>query len=188
MRFIEKLRSRYYQQYLKKEASSINVRRRSIALEQAKTIGILFDGTIENDRNAVLQFCEELKNSGKSVTILAFINQKLEPGTEYLFSYFDKKSLDWTRRPQPETVSDFENQEFDILLNLSPKVSEPLDYIAARSKARFRVGPFSGNILSYDLMIDCEWEKGVSHFLKQVLIYLGKLNAKSPKSIAVPLM
>ena len=181
MEYIEKIRTHFHFRFLEKQITTFNIRRTSISLQEAKYIGILFDGTSESDRPAIMEFVGNMKKSGKMVDILGFLNQNTIPGSEPPFEFFDKKKLDWAFRPVSKEVIDFQNQNFDMLLNLSCKSVVPLDYIAACSHARFRVGPFVEGRLCYDLMLDCGQSKDVKHFIQQIVSYLGKMQSKPEK-------
>ncbi len=184
MQLIEKIRTRFHQYFLNKELVDIKHKRSSVHLPTAKTVGILFDGTSPEERESVLSYAKGLEKEGKKVRLLAFVDQK-ENGEELPFTYFDRKKLDWALRPICQEVKAFEEFTFDLLLNLTQKAVAPLDYIAARSRARFRVGPFTGRLHSYDLMLDCKEGRGLEHFIKQVVTYLGKM---SPKPVKEELM
>lgn len=174
MEIVEQIRTRFHQQLLRKELPGHQVKRSSVFLENAASVGLLFEATLLEDRNTVLRFADQLKNKGKKVKLLGYFNEKLK-SHDFPFDHFDKKQLDWALRPKSELITNFANQAFDILINISKKTVLPLDYVAARSKARFRVGPFTENTFCYDLMIDQEERKGLEEFLQQVLFYLEKM-------------
>ena len=174
MEILEQTRIRFHQRLLRKGLPAHQVKRNSVVLESAKAVGILFDATLLEERKVVLQFAEKLKRQNKQVKLLGFFHVKLKTA-DFPFKYFDKKQLDWALRPKSNDVTDFINHSFDLLINLSKNTILPLDYIAAHSKAKFRVGPFTGNTFCYDLMIDIDEKKGLEEFLKQVLHYLGQM-------------
>ena len=176
MEILEQTRIQFHHKYLKKELPAQPIKRSSVFLENAKTVGILFDATLLEERSVALAFIERLKKEGKKVKLLGFFNEKLK-STDFAFTHFDKNQLDWIYRPKNEDAKSFANQSFDLMINLSKKTILPLDYIAALSKAKFRVGPFTENIFCYDLMIDHNEEKGLTAFLKEVLHYLKKMQS-----------
>jgi hypothetical protein len=144
----------------------------------------LFDGTEPTDRERVLEFAEQLKNKGKKVKLLAFFNNKLKSGN-FVFDHFNRLQLDFALRPKCQPCTDFMQQPFDLLLNLSPKTVLPLDYIAAHSKARFRVGPFTSKTFCYDLMIEQAPQKGLNAFIQQVESYMKNMRSKREAAAAV---
>ncbi len=174
MEILEQFRAQLHQQLLRKKLPTHEVRRSSVFLDDANSIGLLFDATSLDERNIVLDFGEQLKKKGKQVKLLGYFDAKLK-SSDFAFKHFDKKQLDWALRPKKEVMESFASKSFDLLVNLSQKAVAPLDYIAAHSKARFRVGPFTENTFCYDLMIDHDEKKGLEHFLKQVLHYLERM-------------
>lgn len=146
-------------------------------LDNAATIGILFDGTDPAEREMVLEFAEQLKNKGKKVKLLAFFNNKLK-SDNFTFDHFNRQQVDFALRPKSQESKDFLGQAFDLLLNLSRKSILPLDYIAALSKARFRVGPFTEKIFCYDLMIELPEKAGLKSFMQQVEFYMKNMRPK----------
>ncbi|TAK41492.1 MAG: hypothetical protein EPO28_08545 [Saprospiraceae bacterium] len=68
---------------------------------------------------------------------------------------------------------------FDLLLIFSQKEIVAVEYIAAMSQARFRVGRASEKTYCYDLMIDAPKEGGLQAFINQVVFYLKKMKPTS---------
>lgn len=174
MQFLEQIRTRLNGYFLKKELPAHQISRSSMCLDNANAVGIMFDGTKLESREIVIEFAEKLKREGKKVKLLAFFNNKLK-SENFTFHHFNRRQLDFALRPNSAEAVEFMNQPFDLLLNLSNVSLLPLDYIAARSKARFRVGPFTENTFSYDLMIDLSAQKGLKAFIQQITFYLKKM-------------
>lgn len=174
MEILTNLRTRLHQQLLKKELPNFQMKRSSVFLDNAASIGLLFDATELEERLTVIGFAEKLKSLGKNVNLLGFFNTKLKTN-DFPFHFFDKKQLDWALRPNKAVLANFVDQPFDLLINLSNRNVAPLNYIAAHSKARFRVGPYTQNTICYDLMIEHDKNKGLEAFLKLVLHYLERM-------------
>lgn len=174
MQFIEQIRTRLHYSFLKKELPAHQISRSSMYLDKANSIGILFDGTEPEDRQVVLNYAEKLKNAGKKVSLLAFFDNKLK-SNDFTFHHFNRLQLDFALRPNSPEVSEFIEKQFDLLLNISNRSVLPLDYIAARSKAKFRVGPFTEKTFCYDLMIDHSGKNELGAFLQQVIFYMKKM-------------
>ncbi len=174
MALINRLRTRFHQRFLEKEIPLHHVSRGSVFLETAKSVGLLFDATSPLDTKVVLDFEYKLKQQGKKVKLLGYFGQKLKE-EKFEFDIFTKKQLDWALRPKEKVALDFAKQPFDLLINLSKRSVLPLDYLAARSKARYRVGPYTERTSCYDLMIEPNKESGLKDFLGEVLHYLEKM-------------
>ncbi|MCB0519192.1 MAG: hypothetical protein H6577_15600 [Lewinellaceae bacterium] len=177
MQLFEQMRTRIHHYLLQKETSPLGVLRSSMYLDNANSIGILFDSTEQADREMILEYAERLKEKGKKVKLLAFFNNKLK-SENFAFDHFNRQQLDWALRPQTREAIDFWEQPFDLLLCLSRKSMLPLDYIAARSKARFRVGPFTEKTFCYDLMIEQSDKKDLKAFIQQIEFYMKNMRPK----------
>lgn len=175
MNFINQIRTRIHESLLRKNLPSHPIERSSISLEKALSVGFLFDGTQSEDRELVLGYAKKLKANGKKVKLLSFFDNDLK-SENFTFAHFNKKQLDWALRPKLKTVEDFMQQPFDLLINLSKKNILPLEYVAANSKARFRVGPSTEHTYCYDLMIEHTEKQSLKFFIQQVEQYLRAMH------------
>lgn len=174
MQFIEQIRARLHDASLAKEIPFQKVGRSSIYLDNASSVGILFDATLPEDKEVVLDFAEKLKRDGKKVKLLAFFDNKIQTA-DFTFPYLNQQKLDWALRPKSPEALAFAEQPFDLLINLSKSDIRPLDYIAAHSKAKFRVGPVTEKTYCYDLMIENAGQADLKAFLQQVIFYMKKM-------------
>ena len=134
MGFLQQTRTRIHSYLLEKKLQSHQQSHCSIDMDSAKSIGILFDGTLLTDRESVQRFARQLKQQGKEVKMLAIIDGDQKNG-DFVFTHFTKKEVDWIGRPTTQLALDFANHPFDILINLAPKGELPLEYIAAFFKS-----------------------------------------------------
>jgi hypothetical protein len=170
------LRRKLHQRLLYQRLRQQRYPRYSVRFEQAKSIGILFDGTELPDRNAVLQFAQRLRADGKSVKLLGYLDSDFETDS-FTFKKITRKELDWLLRPKNPDAADFLDQSYDILLNLSLEANLVLEYVAALSKAHYRVGIFTPNTWCYELMIDLPPKGGVPELIKQIEFFLQKMES-----------
>ncbi len=184
MAILEQARTQIHRHLLNKEIPHHIVGRKSVILESANSIGLLFDATLLADIKVVQEFVGSLEKKRKRVMQLGYFNRKLQD-ENFKFKHFSKKQLDWALRPKMDEATEFTRQPFDLLINLSTRSVLPLDYIAAHSKAQFRVGPFTENTFCYDLMIEQNEKDGLKDFLKQVLHYLEKMQPDIGKRCTV---
>lgn len=164
---------KYFHHYFLQKALKLNQHfRKSVNLQEAKEIGILFDATDTDQKQIVENLAKQLKDQNKKTVLLGFYNFP-KPAINFSFDYFNKKNLNWHLAPIGHTVEGFINRNFDILINLTVKEILPLEYISAMSHAKFRVGPYnSDKIYCYDLMIDTGDKKDLDHLIDQVKHYL----------------
>lgn len=175
MSFLKETRAKAHGYFLEKELKTHQQVHYSMDLNSAKSVGLLLDATELAGREVVLKFSEELKKQGKKVKLLAYFGGNAKVAN-FVFTHFTKKDLDWALRPKNEDIKKFINEPFDILINLTPYGSLPLEYIAAFSKAKFRVGPSTEKTYCYELMIDTAAKKDLQSFIQQVTFFINKMN------------
>ena len=175
MKSFHNIRMQFHRQFLNQELKN-NPRGESkiVSFENAKSIGILFDATDPGRRDQILKYIDQIKKKQKKVKSLGFFNSKQE-NTNFIFKYFNTKNIDWAYRPTGETVSEFIQQPFDLLLNLEPETKIHTEYIAALSRANLRIGPYTENTYCYDLMIDTG-SNDLKHFIQEIERVLLKPN------------
>ena len=138
-----------------------------------RSIGILFEATDAADREVVLAFAEQLRETGAEVWPLGFINSKVD-GITFRFDFIDLTQLSFAWLPKGEHVRKFIATPFDVLINLDTNTHRPLNYIAAASKALFKIGPAQGDHSHYDLMIEMQ-EKDVSRYIHEIRSTFNKI-------------
>ena len=110
-------------------------------MEEAKTIGIVFDATDKEDFELVKKYVLYLKEMKKKVKAIGFFNQKESPPMAFSkleYDFFSLKDLSWNNIPNSVYVKNFIADEYDILLDLNLNDLFPLRYISSLSKARFK--------------------------------------------------
>ncbi|MFQ5448563.1 MAG: hypothetical protein ACE5FF_16675 [Saprospiraceae bacterium] len=185
MQIFEQIRARIHHHLLRKELPRRQVQRSTFFLDNARTIGILFDASELEQKQAVLEFVGRLREQGKRVKLLAYVDRSLK-GENQPFSTFSKKDLDWALRPKSSVVTEFLEKPFDLLLTFSQKELLPVEYIAATSKAHFRIGMLSEKTYCYDLIIDTPKEDGLRAFIHQMVFYLKKMQPSPSRDILSP--
>ena len=183
----EKIRRRIGQYYFKRERSKIMHVHGMVNLAEANRVGILY--TLEDvpDYDKVSEFVAQLQREHKEVKALGLIRSKNMVNRflpKLSFDFFSRKDITWFYRPIHNTVRNFMDKEFDLLIDLSLTDSFPLKYIAGLSRSVCRVGKFSeDNVSYYDLMIDVKPAMTFDEYLFQIKHYLTiiKTNEKHPQ-------
>ena len=146
----------------------------SNGINEAKSIGILFDGVDLDARDIVEKFASNLKKQNKKVSVLAYIGD-FEDNNSMLFKSYNKKSINWLQLPQNPEVDDFINTPFDIVFNLYEVSPEHVIYIIKASKAKLKVGiPHENRI--HDLTLEMKNNFNLATFIKELTSLLNKLS------------
>ena len=149
-------------------------------LENARSIGILYDATSEQNIQNIQPFVSYFFELKKDVKALGFVNSKElsychTPKLQYDFFY--QKDLNWYYKPQNYIIKNFVEKDYDILINLCDSNCIPVKYLAGISQAKFKVGKYEEDIDLYDMMIDVK-ENTLSALIKEIHHYLTVINQK----------
>jgi hypothetical protein len=175
MRFRDKLA----QYVFKKTIETKRGQRETVAIANAKSIGILYDATHQNQVNIVKKFVESLKLQGKAVTIFGFYNKKKLPPDQHNSKsneIISRTDLNWYGLPKKNSYAMMANEPFDLLLDLCTWHCVPLLVVAASSKAKFRIGKYFSDALNcFDFMLNIENNAPLENFLTQIEDFSTKL-------------
>jgi len=166
----------FYNSAIKKaEKSKKSVKREMINIDLSKKVGIIFNATKTNEVITVTQFSDLLKKENKEVFILGYQDRTLKEETDNRL--FDNKSVNWFGIPSDSKIEEFQKLNLDILICAFEEECLPLEYIAATSKAKFRVGAFSSAKTNYyELMININKKHDLAYLLNQILHFLKAIN------------
>jgi hypothetical protein len=184
MTLLSKIKDYYFKKELTKQISQSIVKRR--AHSDTKTIGIIFDASLPENREIIAMQAENLRGKGKKVRILGFFNDKMpHEGTPY--PYFNLKDLDWRLIPKKEAavIADFAKQPFDLLYTYVIGENKIIDFITATSQANFKAGRFTELHAEAHLSIDTQSNTDLKFLIRQIDFYLAKVNKKYEVAVAV---
>ena len=181
IQFIEDIKHRIGKYVFQRDLNH-NKRHRSVCnLEEAKSIGILFEGTTKEQILEIKPLVEYFFKLRKDVKAFGYVNSKQYdechiPKLQY--DFFNKKDLNWYYKPQNDYLLNFVKKEYDILINLSDSTCIPIKYLVASSVARFKVGKFEQDYEIYDLMIKLNEKEGDSMqtLISEISKYLNIIN------------
>jgi hypothetical protein len=174
MNILDRIKNSLYQTVLRQRGS--NRPKRTITnLADAHSVGIIYDSSDPDHDITITKFAEMLRNKGKKVDIIAYINDK-KVDHKGDIEVFNPKAVNWYGVPLDDRVSAFCNKPFDLLICALLKESKPLEYIAYLSKAKYRIGPFDEQkTYCYDLMIEMGANSGLDYLLQQMIYFLEKI-------------
>lgn len=179
MKLWDDIRNYFYQKNIAAKLNGSTAQRSITNLNDAKTIGIVYDSTNPDNDIIITKFAEHLRDTGKTVDILAFINdKKIDHKADILV--FNPKNLNWNLTPVDERVEEFTAKTFDLLLACFLEDSFPLEYVARTSNAKWRVGNFSEKKTDYyEMMINTDSKRELPYFLEQATHFLNAIKYDS---------
>ena len=148
-------------------------------LEKAKSIGILYNATNQEQIIKIVPFVKYFFELRKDVKALGYVNKKRLDNChipKLNYDFFYQKDLNWYYKPQNYIIDNFIKKEYDILINLSDSSCIPIKYLVASSVARFKIGRFEEGYEIYDLMIKLEKEKEKERLMEEIKHYLNLIN------------
>jgi hypothetical protein len=168
------IKENLYQRKLKK-CNKTDRQTLSCNFETARSIGILFNASSKVDTQIVLSFKKELQIQRKKVSLMGYKDVK-ELNEDEKLPVFCNKDLGLNQTPKKEEVLDFIQQPFDLLIALHVDDCQPLEYIAAASAAKFRIGHYRENKTDfYDFMVYGK-SQDLRVVIKQMETYLKKIH------------
>jgi len=167
---------KYIAAYQIKKLCALPRNKKFVKLNDAKTIGILFDATNNDTFETVKKIIEKLKTHTKNVHAIGYVDEKLTPNYSYIktdIDLFNKKELKNFYQPQSLYIKTFIEDEKDLLIDINLNQKLPLQFIAASSKAKCKVGiHLPENEPLHDILIATTPQQGLDFYLQQVVKYL----------------
>ena len=161
MKFIENTKSYFGKLAIRKYIKSHKRSMTSCNIDEAKTIGILFNATNPGNFEVIKEFVSSFSNKKSSIDVMGFVDDK-QLIDQYLyrkgFEFFTRNQLNWYYKPNIPSVEDFIKKPFDLLLDLTLDNPFPIRYITMCSVAKFKAGRYYTDYDYLDLMIDIEKE------------------------------
>jgi hypothetical protein len=151
----------------------------AVSLESATTIGIVYESTQEKVYELIKKTVKDLRAMQKDVLALGYYDKKNLPPMRFSklgMDFFTRKSLNWQLKPSGSIIKNFIDFPFDILIVLHSEQSIPVRYVAAHSKAKFKIGKFDErNENVCDMMIDTGSDSSAARLLEQIFKYLNMI-------------
>ncbi len=160
---------------------------KTMRFHDAKTIGIVYDATIERNYEIVKAYVKQLRDEfKKDVLALGYYDGLELPPMRFSklgLDFFTKKNLNWYLKPAHPMVSKFTNVGFDMLICLNTEKCYPLKYISALTKANFKIGKYEKNSSPvYDFMISVKDQVTLPQFIDLVNNYLKHIGNEPQKA------
>jgi hypothetical protein len=169
---------------LKKKMARMKRKRFLGNINNARTMGIVWDASKPDDITVLSQFHQKMAEKNIDVKILGYFPGKNLPDKLTAIRYFTclkKEDVNITYRPVVGEASEFINTKFDILIDINFNNLFPLRYISYLSMAGFKVGIFGNgnNNNPFDLMMEIGTSSDINTYLTQVIYYLEIINTGS---------
>ena len=163
-----------------KDARTVFRKPEVVNFDEATKIGLLYDATDVRDSETVKNYIKNVRAKyKKDILAMGFVDKKSLDKSQYAqfgLDFFTLKDLNFQMIPVNPVVSNFINEEFDILINLNSEKCFPLRYISAMSKARFRVARYSNennnSRVYFDMMVKLSGEPALKTVIEEIEHFL----------------
>ncbi|MBP6556763.1 MAG: hypothetical protein KAX93_00940 [Flavobacterium sp.] len=139
-----------------------------------KTVGVIFDETYFNEREALVQELVQNGIAENAISILVF-KDKIKKNEVFDYPTFSHKDLSWHGTVDKKEVKDFVSEPFDLLINYYDTEKAALLLVSHMSKAGFKVGFTSIDKRLNHFMINTNAEN-YKVFAEELFKYLRILN------------
>jgi hypothetical protein len=169
--FLNHLKNFFTKKIVKKTISNVEIKSLN---DKIKSVGILFDESYFNEREALVQ--EFIANGilAEDIRILVF-KDTIKKKEYFDYPTFSHKDLSWTATFEKSEVKDFMAQKFDLLINYYDVEKSALLLVSNGSKANFKVGFSSVDKKLNHFMINTNAEN-YKVFVEELFKYLKILN------------
>lgn len=177
MILFEGCRTKICKSILKKRIKRRNRKVVARGLNQASSLGIIFDANKKEDVSLIKALLKELPGV-KELSAIGYYSVKKVPHdyiSDKSWYFFTPNECDFLFRPKGEYFDAFIEKKFDILLVLDNSNHTPIEWLAAMSLSGFKAGRSGYYDHVLDFMIELK-EGGTERLLKELKHYLGNLN------------
>ena len=168
-------RNYFYKRSMSKRLEQTKGDRTITNLHDAHSIGIVYDSSNPDNDITITKYAEGLRKQGKTVELLGLVNDsKTEHKADV--QIFNQKMVSWAMVPKNEKIELFTGKKFDLLIASFTEPSLPLEYIAATSGAKWKIGAYAADKTDlYDMMIKLNGKTDLSYFLQQTTHFLNQV-------------
>lgn len=153
--------------------------RASGSLNTARDVFVLYDASEEYQNKQAEDFFRRLKTLDVKVKSLGYAKYKIVPHyciPQLTKQFICKKDLNLFGIPSQTFLEDFLDEEFDLLISLDMEQDRVLQYLAAMSKAKFKVGfNHPDNLLYFDFLVGAK-PGDMTDYIDQLIHYLSIKN------------
>ena len=126
----------------------------------------------ENQLNDLVEFLGNCSTDKIATHVVIILNGKeiKKQNCPFEYTIFNKKQFNIWGFPKKDFMSNFHNQNFDLLINLGTENQVKSLALSKLISANCKIGHFKHNV--FDMTIEREYPLTDSEFLKQVIVYL----------------
>lgn len=144
-------------------------------INMAEHIGVLWTHQPDMDPSEMKKRLAEWEGSGSKIEAFCFY-PSLKKEEEMMFPGITGKETNWLGVPKWESIQEFVNKPFDLLIIPDPNPGHTIQYIQAQSVARFKIGTVNNPGQDLHLRIDTTPPFRLVTFWEDLRFLLEKLS------------
>lgn len=176
MKLIDNIKQRLGESILHKKVKLQKRQRAFFNFDTARSVGIIFDATIQDSYLVAKSFMASLRRKKIDVYALGYVkNQEAIAYFPYHkgIDFFSIKNTNWHYKPSNPSVDQFYTRPFDMLIDLSLSDQLQLKYIIGLSKAKFKLGRDTHTDNFYDFVIRLDKHKSLEDYIEIINHYMS---------------
>ncbi len=162
---------------LKKRLEGRVRKRTSGSLITASDVFIIYDASEEYQNKIAEEFFAELRSLDLKVKSVGYAKYRIVPHyciPQLTRQYICKRNVDFLGAPRHTYLDAFLDEEFDLLISLDQEQDTVLQYLAAVSLARFKVGwNHPANLPYFDFLVGGTKPGDMKGYIHQLIHYLS---------------
>lgn len=151
--------------------------RTSGSLVTAYDVFIIYDASEEYQNKIAEEFFSELKSLDVKVKSVGYAKYKIVPHyciPQLTRQFICKKDINLLGVPRQTFLNAFLDEEFDLLISLDQEQDPVLQYLAAVSLAKFKVGwNHPDNLIYFDFLVGGTEPGDLKGYIHQLIHYLS---------------
>lgn len=175
VRIINTIKDYLWHRALKQKLTGRTDNRVSGSLITAREVFVIYDASEEYQNKVTEELFAELKSLDIKVKSVGYAKFKIVPHyciPQLTRQFICKKDLNLLGIPSQTFLNDYLDEEFDLLISLDMDQDPVFQYMAAVSRAKFKVGwNDPANYPYYDFLIKSK-QGDLAEYIRQMIYYL----------------
>ncbi|MFW6019733.1 MAG: DUF6913 domain-containing protein [Bacteroidales bacterium] len=179
---VEWIKTWLWKRRLQKDEKQVNRKLATVTLDGAKHIGLVVYLYDEEQLKTIEDYVHNLKGRGKDIYLIVFTPGKEAPNycmPKLYLDFVTKKMVNWFSIPYGKAIKSFQQNHFDIVIDLSLEHHKEILYLMATSRASMRVGLYHEAWTKYyDLMLSkkVNQKPDLKRYISELEKYLNQIN------------
>ena len=143
-----------------------------------KTVLVLYESDFQEQNAVIKRLRDELVHDGKEVVLLGYADKKNIISLVLPISrIIGRKQVNLFEKPTEEVIQFMQQNQYDLLLDLTLHPCRPLHYAALYARAAFKTGLDMTKGI-HDFMIATHEQSSPVFLFEQIIRYLKMINSK----------